>query len=858
MKKGEAATATLSPPEKAELLRTAVRHGQVENIKALVEKGANLADCSSWRIRWAFEALINNHSEKFDAITALGCHPDYTDSSMTATACAANKPELIRQFIKTAEQQNIALRYAIEKKNQKLFDDLLALKPEIEDKTIIKAVKEKQLGMVQALIEAGANTKTTNLTMIAAIAGSLEIYDLLISQGCDRTATRDNQNIPTYLLNNYLNNYSNNPLTLDQIAICRQYESKDINVTDLKALAQNTCSQHGIAYFQSLKLTERGGFDFQLFLGHAFESAMNEDAAPEVFSWIIDAGVDFEKMPVTGRLRELDYNPTLVHAAAIRGCGNAIPFLKRHGFDLNVRTTNGYAPLHFAESLQVITALCKHGADPNALSSTGLTPMHILLRKAGNTTKITALTYVNNFNSNHTDKRGNNYLHLLMTQEWVQDITAEPKYEHNQAKNDDKKVELEKYIKCLTDGGVKINGKNVYGATPLDVAPTPYIKALLEKFGGKACHQFTAPDTANWVSPVTAPDETAYANAVKDTKKQLGIKSIKMLGVITNPARAQMLQCFFKHPVIRDFMRRPNIQFDDKRKPVLHKYEVNFYRSTNPIAFEIPYRCEPSDLSEIKRDERNTVLPRDVLEKFYHSGTSRLVTNHLNASLKRKLQQLNNPLVRLIIPGDIYGVPKKLDIFANTCEANEGFQFIVMPMIKDVHAYMYCAVFDAAKKETVAVFHCNSWQKDLYYHNLKRRVNMGRAEDKHFLVIDAAHDLQTQEIDGCCSLYTFNFSAALLQAFSESAELRTTLTQFSKQQLSDDPEKCKVLANALREAMKPHLPQYYQADVGGGFSRRDFNDINQHHLDMRWKTGNEVLQLKLSDESATPHDSTPG
>lgn len=61
-----------------------------------------------------------------------------------------------------------------------------------------------------------------------------------------------------------------------------------------------------------------------------------------------------------------------------------IRILSKAGVDLNVRTVNGSAPLHWAATYSggsaAIRALVKAGADPNAQDRTGATALHRAIR----------------------------------------------------------------------------------------------------------------------------------------------------------------------------------------------------------------------------------------------------------------------------------------------------------------------------------------------------------------------------------------------------------------------------------------------------------------------------------------------
>jgi hypothetical protein len=59
---------------------------------------------------------------------------------------------------------------------------------------------------------------------------------------------------------------------------------------------------------------------WQRFLGDTFEEALEANSESSIYEWLIEHGLDLQKMPLCEKLRrQYDYNPSLVHFAVIKG-----------------------------------------------------------------------------------------------------------------------------------------------------------------------------------------------------------------------------------------------------------------------------------------------------------------------------------------------------------------------------------------------------------------------------------------------------------------------------------------------------------------------------------------------------------
>jgi hypothetical protein len=131
----------------------------------------------------------------------------------------------------------------------------------------------------------------------------------------------------------------------------------------------------------------------------------------------------------------------------------------------------------------MIHALVAMGTDVNARSHAGYTVVNLLLRQAYDKLvfeNLSAILHLDQFKAEVTDKRGNNYFHWLMIQEWVTNILPSgrgPGYEEICKRH------LGGVVQLLQVHSVDINARNCYGATPLDLAPSAFARACLMQEG---------------------------------------------------------------------------------------------------------------------------------------------------------------------------------------------------------------------------------------------------------------------------------------------------------------------------------------------------------------------------------------
>ena len=601
---------------------------------------------------------------------------------------------------------------------------------------------------------------------------------------------------------------------------------------------------------------------WQRFLGDTFEEALEAKSDSSIFEWLIEHGLDLQKMPLCEKLRQYDYSPSLLHYAVIKGAVNAIAVLVKRGFNVNAKTANGYAPIHFAKSIPMILALVAMGADVNARSHAGYTVINLFLRQPfyrSDFENLSVLIHLEQFNAEVTDKRGNNYFHWLMTQDWVTNsisrghIRVGPGYEEICKKH------LGVVVELLKVHGVNINARNCYGATPLDLAPNAFARGCLIQAGADSAEVSNSQSSSSEQKFQLEhdigyqPSQEDFVFSVKQFKNSCQLKSVKMLHDRTNQKRGAFRIAFFTNPVIRSYITRDVVEVHD-RVPVIHKYEQHFYESgVSGDGNEIPYRC---DWTHKEDDECFIPKKNKFSAAFLHKGTTDLARSMLVKKLDERAESVASQDVLLLKPSDFYGISEKLDELVDVFHAESGFLFIVMPVTKDGHASTYAAIFDRKNNDILAVFDCNSLRVESTSRHCLSGINLNRKVEKHFLVIDARHHLQKENTDVNCALYTHNFCLALMKAFSENEVLRSTLTSYSKEVLQADEALRNSLGQILLQAMMPYLEQYYEMATDGSYVERSYEAISYYHCQLRWRIGNESIRNDIATTESVPSENT--
>lgn len=136
---------------------------------------------------------------------------------------------------------------------------------------------------------------------------------------------------------------------------------------------------------------------------------------------------------------------TAIHIAAQNGLPDIVTFLLNHGVDPNLRTDDGYTPLHWATfcgNLEVVQLLLDSGANIAARNSVGETVLHTSLHHSPDDDIITFLLAHNGL--------------LDMVDDWGRTALHEAAYRG-----------LSSIVKILTDHGASGNAKDNQNWTPL-------------------------------------------------------------------------------------------------------------------------------------------------------------------------------------------------------------------------------------------------------------------------------------------------------------------------------------------------------------------------------------------------------
>ncbi len=335
------------------------------------------------------------------------------------------------------------------------------------------------------------------------------------------------------------------------------------------------------------------------------------------------------------------------------------------------------------------------------------------------------------------------------------------------------------------------------------------------------------------------------------------------LGDVAQVVSRGMISEFLADPAIGAYLTRPasDMRFDEKGEPQLESdHERTFYEACRADERDyIPYRAHQSSVPRHEED-------RVRIEKttaFYDSGTDEDTTKTLNRALHRQTQEQGHDAnVFLVTNGyDTYQisgvlrrfqgeVPQYDDLKGKLEDAmgkqitlpDKGHSFLVFPSGRDAHAITFFAVLDNDNKKVVRTGLCNSWMHEKYTDQVRRRMNMDVSpkyapDVKPFPLVDCSQHLQTHSTDLNCGLYRYNFAHALIEMLQNEAGLRDTL--------ADPKAGDEQVISAVKEGLKPYLPQYYKRD-GAGFTEAGEDEKRQAHLETRWEAGNAFIRDKIA------------
>lgn len=837
-----------SDEEKAALLCFAIAKGEVDTVRLLHASGADQSLQPSYQIVDTWKSLILEHTDKFSEIINLGVKPDIHDTVLTTVACQTNNHDIIRLFMNSNKQLNAILTHSIYTDNLELFQEVMAHKPSsINDEVIIEAVREGRLEMLK-LLDVPLNDK---LLFTAAEYDHLDVFEYLLSKELDIKVTTHNKNLPTFLLNDYI---PRKTLSADQLNICKRFAITDVAINDIRTFAMRSCSLEGLEFVKPI--VQASEISYQTFLEASFSCALKIQASADVFTWLLQEGVNLENITVTERVQQQNSGFNLLHAAAYYGAGAVIPFLLQRGFSVHDTTANGYTPLHYARSESAVIALCEHGADVNAKSATGFTPVHVAIDSEGVTKDcpdgkryiyygeaLAAMVAVPGFDPKMVDDRGNSYIHWLMQQPG----TLARGYLDGGAKavsGEPNQFFFKHVLNILLAAGVDINAKNIYGATAIDLAESSIISEVLVEHGAKArpesCEHPTVKDInslrASFVFPEKIADKSSYLMfqcAVAAFKEYYGIESLQMLHDFSNPAAKAMRACFLTFPAIANYLARYEITIENGI-PVITEHEKCFYSLPHfASSSNISYRCYNSDKNF---DECLMPVFNGFENSFFYCTDKARQTAIFAKVLKQSACKFEAQGIR-VKSGEIQKVLDRVQLLN---DKKDGYLFVVFSTGHPVFA-----IVDLKKNETVAIILSDPHSQYVHFPKFTDYVNEGRDEANRFFCLNASHSLEQDGNTGerSTDLYNFAFKQALIQCLGRNDQLRASLTKYSKEELAADPEKQVELVTIIRDAMKPYLPQYYVAvDQGADFETRDLTEVANEHQKLRWMIGSEIIK----------------
>jgi ankyrin repeat protein len=135
----------------------------------------------------------------------------------------------------------------------------------------------------------------------------------------------------------------------------------------------------------------------------------------EKLNFIIDHGLDLE-VPCP------DYGSTALMYAAQNGHLDCVMQLIDHGASVQARNKDGFTPLHFATTVDIVRVLLKHGAGVNAVNGDKQTPLHYVFRIAGRNNDVFKELINNGADLNIPDINGKTPLHVAIRSQLKADV----------------------------------------------------------------------------------------------------------------------------------------------------------------------------------------------------------------------------------------------------------------------------------------------------------------------------------------------------------------------------------------------------------------------------------------------------
>jgi hypothetical protein len=287
----------------------------------------------------------------------------------------------------------------------------------------------------------------------------------------------------------------------------------------------------------------------------------------------------------------------------------------------------------------------------------------------------------------------------------------------------------------------------------------------------------------------------------------------------------------------------------------------------NPVV--IDHLCRP--FSEVQLDAKGDLIlyskcERELYEKKYlfipfrmSDGLRKFEGFSLHGTVPEVASKLTERILPLASSGikigelnDVYQVRFSINELVHT---KQPWNFILFPHSKDAHACFMLAMAKPESHEPLVTFMVNSWDSKEYHDFIEYRFNMKNyyqnyvhplfcAEQIHYSCkdgydnitipfVDASFDIQIEDNDKNCSLYSIEFiKAAVAFLQSKQSNLFVALC---------NAEKFDTAAKVLNRGMKSYL-WYYQESDDGLYALKNQKKIRQYHIEQRWNIGCDAIK----------------
>jgi len=356
------------------LLHLAARHGRLDVVRLLVERGADLEADAVWRGRPLHEAVRSGDLRVVDRLVTAGADVNARDrKGNTPVSLRACGRPMVEYFVRRRADVDIVVACYHGMTEQ--AKDLLASDPALASHAIPGclpplrlAAEQGHLEVVRLLLDGGAHPNGEGPPLPgpldrAVCAGHREVADLLIARGAD----------------------------VGLFAACGLGMTE--RVRSLLDAGESVNQYDGLRAALPLHWAAAGGHKDTVELLLARGADVRAPDLPyrwtplhsaasyghtAVAAILLDHGADVDAKTKWGRRTPLSLAAEAGHAEMVR-------WLIAHGADVHPEGDDGWTPLHWAaipEDPSALDVLLGHGAAVNAADSEGVTPLHHAVRSA--------------------------------------------------------------------------------------------------------------------------------------------------------------------------------------------------------------------------------------------------------------------------------------------------------------------------------------------------------------------------------------------------------------------------------------------------------------------------------------------